>query len=119
MPSAEDNQTLKEIRALEARLQKAVAKYEDARLQYCDKLAARAAFLKDEATGKELQSSEQRVFLRMQLALPEPEEAGGEVGGETFAGPSFTGAPPAPTERQRDTYSERASDTQQSTQTRR
>jgi chromosome segregation ATPase len=30
MPSAEDNQTLKEIRALEARLQKAVAKYEDA-----------------------------------------------------------------------------------------
>ena len=30
MPSAEDNQTMKEIRALEARLQKAVAKYEDA-----------------------------------------------------------------------------------------
>ena len=30
MPSADDNQTLKEIRALEARLQKAVAKYEDA-----------------------------------------------------------------------------------------
>ena len=30
MPSAEDNATVKEIRALEARLQKAVAKYEDA-----------------------------------------------------------------------------------------
>ena len=30
MPSEEDNATMKEIRALEARLQKAVAKYEDA-----------------------------------------------------------------------------------------
>ena len=30
MPSADDNQTMKEIRALEVRLQKAVAKYEDA-----------------------------------------------------------------------------------------
>ena len=30
MPSAEDNQTMREIRALETRLQKAVAKYEDA-----------------------------------------------------------------------------------------
>ena len=40
-----------------------VARYEDARTQYCDKLlAGKHATVKDEATSKDLRVLEQRVY---------------------------------------------------------
>ena len=74
-----------------------VAKYDDARISYSDKLSVKHSALRDEATGKEMKVSEQRILLRTAPPLRAKEEkdigAVGDGDKEMEEGASREGSP--------------------------